>query len=88
MKNSGCRFSIALGLRTLTLQTGDALRDRLHLENDDLAVLVGSQAVLQLHEQRKGEPEQITVDSGSESAESLFAEHQYVRYDGTLDDGR
>jgi CRISPR-associated endonuclease/helicase Cas3 len=24
----GCRFSIALGLRTLTLQTGDALRDR------------------------------------------------------------
>ena len=84
----GCRFSIALGLRTLTLQTGDALRDRLHLENDDLAVLIGSQAVLQLHEQRKGEPELVTADNGSESAESLFAEHQYVRYDGTLDDGR
>lgn len=23
----GCRFSIALGLRTLTLQTGDALKE-------------------------------------------------------------
>jgi CRISPR-associated endonuclease/helicase Cas3 len=84
----GCRFSIALGLRTLTLQTGDALRDRLHLENDDLAVLIGSQAVLQLHEMREEKPEPITADNGSESAESLFAEHQYVRYDGTLDDGR
>jgi len=31
---------------------------------------------------------QISLDSGSESAESLFAEHQYVRYDGSLDDGR
>lgn len=86
----GCRFSIALGLRTLTLQTGDALRERLHLESDDLAVLIGSQAVQQLHEQRSGEPEPATatVDNGSESAESLFAEHQYVRYDGSLDDGR
>jgi len=84
----GCRFSVALGLRTLTLQTGDALRDRLHLENDDLAVLIGSQAVLQLHELREEKPEPITVDNGSESAEALFAEHQYVRYDGTLYDGR
>jgi len=84
----GCRFSIALGLRTLTLQTGDALRDRLHLDYDDLAVLIGSQAVLQLHQLREGKPESITNDNGSESAESLFAEHQYVRYDGTLNDGR
>lgn len=82
----GCRFSIALGLRTLTLQTGDALRERLYLQSDDLAVLIGSQAVQQLHEQRSGEP--AAVDNGSESAESLFAEHQYVLYDGTLDDGR
>lgn len=84
----GCRFSIALGLRTLTLQTGDALRERLFLQSDDLAVLIGSQAVQQLHEQRSEEPEPAAVDNGSESAESLFAEHQYVRYDGSLDDGR
>lgn len=84
----GCRFSIALGLRTLTLQTGDALRKRLHLQSDDLAVLIGSQAVQQLHEQRSEKPEQTEVDNGSESAESLFTEHQYVRYDGSLYDGR
>lgn len=84
----GCRFSIALGLRTLTLQTGDALRERLHLQSDDLAVLIGSPAVQQLHEQRSEEPESNSVDTGSESAESIFTEHQYVRYDGSLDDGR
>ncbi|CAI1791339.1 CRISPR-associated helicase Cas3, subtype I-F/YPEST [Serratia ficaria] len=77
----GCRFSIALGLRTLTLQTGDALRDRLHLQDDDLAVLIGSAAVQQLHKTP-------APDIGSVSAEALFAEHQYVRYDGSLDDGR
>ncbi|WP_434462248.1 type I-F CRISPR-associated helicase Cas3f [Serratia plymuthica] len=77
----GCRFSIALGLRTLTLQTGDALRDRLHLQDDDLAVLIGSTAVQQLHKAS-------AADIGSASAEALFGEHQYVRYDGSLDDGR
>lgn len=76
----GCRFSMALGLRTLTLQTGDALRDKLHLQDDDLAVLVGSAAVQQLH--------RLNRTVGSESADALFAEHQYVRYDGSLDDGR
>ena len=92
----GCRFSVALGLRTLTLQTGDALQERLQLESDDLAVLIGSQAVRQLHELHKQEkladievkkdlsPEQ----AGSESAASLLGEHQYIRYDGSLDDGR
>lgn len=77
----GCRFSVALGLRTLTLQTGDALRDRLHLQDDDLAVMIGSSAVQKLHQ-----PEM--PDTSSLSAEALFADHQYVRYDGMLDDGR
>ncbi len=80
----GCRFSVALGLRTLTLQTGDALRDRLHLQDDDLAVLIGSQAVSQLHD-FNNDHEKLP---GSESAEDLFAEDQYVRYEGALDDGR
>ena len=80
----GCRFSVALGLRTLTLQTGDALRERLHLQDDDLAVLIGSQAVRQLHD-FNNEHEKLP---GSESAEDLFSEDQYVRYDGALDDGR
>ncbi|WP_227002097.1 type I-F CRISPR-associated helicase Cas3f [Aeromonas schubertii] len=82
----GCRFSVALGLRTLTLQTGDALRSRLSLDSDDLAVLIGSAAVQQLHEHRTrkafSEPK-----SGSESAESLLDTNMHVRYDGALEDG-
>lgn len=82
----GCRFSIALGLRTLTLQTGDALRARLALESDDLAVLIGSAQVQQLHELRKEEDARRPY-SGSESSESLTDDLQYVHYDGALDDG-
>ncbi|EYU13889.1 CRISPR-associated helicase Cas3, subtype I-F/YPEST [Photorhabdus aegyptia] len=84
-EKQGCRFSIALGLRTLTLQTGDTLRKRLHLEEDELAVLIGSQAVKELHQLRQ---EALEPDVGSISAEALFAEHQYVSYDGSLDNGR
>lgn len=85
-EKSGCRFSVALGLRTLTLQTGDALKTRLALEDDDLAVLVGSAAVRELHQLNndKAEPR----GTGSASADELFAEHHYVSYDGSLDDGR
>ena len=94
----GCRFNVALGLRTLTLQTGDALQARLQLESDDLAVLIGSQAVRQLHElQKAGKAEhrdKSTLDkltaeqSGSESAQEIDFDNQYLRYDGSLDDGR
>ncbi|RJT47044.1 type I-F CRISPR-associated helicase Cas3f [Rahnella woolbedingensis] len=82
----GCRFSVALGLRTLTLQTGDALSEKLHLDPEDLAVLIGSQAVQQLH-QLSHDDRQVK-NTGSQSADDLFAEHQYVRYEGTLDTGR
>lgn len=82
----GCRFSVALGLRTLTLQTGDALRSRLSLDSDDLAVLIGSAAVQQLHERRTREA-QSDSRSGSESAASLLDSNLHVRYDGALDDG-
>ncbi|MGK6328346.1 type I-F CRISPR-associated helicase Cas3f [Erwinia sp. DT-104] len=83
----GCRFSVALGLRTLTLQTGDALRERLRLAEDDLAVMVGSQAVKDLHQLYSANDEE-EADAGSQSAGAFFHEHQYVRYDGSLDDGR
>ncbi|KAA8998076.1 type I-F CRISPR-associated helicase Cas3 [Affinibrenneria salicis] len=86
-EKQGCRFSVALGLRALTLQTGDALREKLTLQDDDLAVLIGSQAVTRLHELNRN-TEGAGARSGSESADALFAEHQYVSYDGSLDDGR
>lgn len=87
-EKQGCRFSIALGLRALTLQTGDALQSRLHLESDDLAVLIGSQSVQQLHELRKEDEKKVAASStGSESADTLWDELQHVRYEGSLDDG-
>ena len=43
------RYVLALGLRSLTLQTGDEYREKLGLTGDDLAVLVGDTAVRDLH---------------------------------------
>ena len=45
------RYILALGLRTLTLQTGDEYRDRIGLDDSDLAVLIGSKAIMELHNQ-------------------------------------
>jgi CRISPR-associated endonuclease/helicase Cas3 len=95
-EQTGSRFSIALGLRTLTLQTGDALRERLKLDDDELAVLIGSQAVLELYDLAKNKNneeakskniESEAAKSGSESAEDWFDEYQHVSYEGTLSDG-
>lgn len=80
-EDEGCRFTVALGLRTLTLQTGEALRSRLGLGEDDLAVMVGSRAVRDLH-QKENEP-----DESSASEEAFFASHQYVHYDGVPNNG-
>lgn len=44
------RYTLAVGLRTLTLQTGDEYRNRIGLTEDELAVLIGSVAVRDLHE--------------------------------------
>ncbi len=83
----GCRFSIALGLRNLTLQTGDALRERLHINEEDMAVLIGSQAIKELYEFHKTNEKDPNERLGSESSKEFFSEHQYVRYEGTLYDG-
>lgn len=67
------RYVLALGLRTLTLQTGDEYRDRIGLKDDELAVLIGSKAVLDLHNQLQNEQSTNGVEfSGSESSESLL----------------
>ncbi|SLM32019.1 conserved hypothetical protein [Desulfamplus magnetovallimortis] len=87
-ENIGCRFNVALGLRTLTLQTGDALRKRLNLHEEDLGVLVGSQAARRLHGMESEEMENNGLSSvGSESSESLLGSDQYLRYEGATDRG-
>lgn len=81
----GARFTVALGLRTLTLQTGDAYRERLKLGTEDLAVLVGGAATKALDDYYRAR----TQDSanGSESAQDLLPTHNHVRYEGSLEDG-
>ena len=75
----GARFTIALGLRVLTLQTGLSLRQRLELEeNESLATLVGGSAAKTLFARRaddsapEKENEPTPEETGSEAAEGLL----------------
>ncbi len=65
------RYILALGLRTLTLQTGDEYKDKIGLNNEELAVLIGSRAILDLHNESKNKIEVEKNNTGSESGESL-----------------
>ena len=75
------RYVLALGLRTLTLQTGDEYRERIKLARDELAVLIGSRAVMELHDRNKtkraiGEE----TETGSESQETLLDNEVYFEH--------
>jgi len=78
------RYALALGLRTLTLQTGDEYRERIFKSDSDaqknLAVLIGSRAVAELHNQTVKPIEKDSPESlGSESAETLL--NEFVDYE-------
>lgn len=77
----GARFSVALGLRTLTLQTGQAYRERLNLGEDELAVRVGGSANRALFEHYEREAEK----SGSASVQQLIEEDGHVVFDGNFE---
>src|SRR3569623_226561 len=85
----GARFNIALGLRTLTLQTGDAYRARLGLGDEDMAVQVGGGPVRELFEKQKAldRQESALAQRGAESSEGLIPESNYVHFEGSLEDG-
>ena len=78
----GLRVSYALGLRTLTLQTGKSYRHDLHLGDDELAVLVGGSANRALFEYYEAQAEA----SGSASTQALLEEDSHVLYEGTVAD--
>jgi CRISPR-associated endonuclease/helicase Cas3 len=69
------RFILALGLRTLTLQTGDEYRNRIGLNSSQLAVLIGSQAVKKLHQSAQSIDDEAADeqedDYGAESATAI-----------------
>lgn len=69
------RYVLALGLRSLTLQTGDEYRERICLDNSEMAVLIGSKAMLDLHQHNKQSQEEESPqyeEYGSESMETLL----------------
>jgi CRISPR-associated endonuclease/helicase Cas3 len=67
------RYILALGLRTLTLQTGDEYRNRIKLDKDELAVIIGSRAILDLHNNNfLSNTDDRSINNGSESEESLL----------------
>ncbi|MCK9505369.1 MAG: type I-F CRISPR-associated helicase Cas3f, partial [Porticoccaceae bacterium] len=78
----GIRASFALGLRTLTLQTGRSYRDDLKLSDDELAIRVGGSASRQLFEYYQRQAE----ESGSASSQALMEEDGDVRYEGGLEE--
>lgn len=75
------RYILALGLRTLTLQTGDEYRDRIGLGKEDLAVLIGSRAILNLHHKNTQEALRKAAESGSESEEKLLDNEVFFETD-------
>lgn len=76
--DQGARFSIALGLRTLTLQTGRVYRELMDLGDDELAIRVGGRANRLLFEHFEEQAEQ----HGSASAQKLLEEDGHVYFEG------
>lgn len=79
--NLGMRCAFAMGLRTLTLQTGKAFRDLLGLDEEELAIRVGGSANRQLFEHF----EQLAEASGSASRQDLLEEDGHVLFEGQHD---
>ncbi|SHI07143.1 type I-F CRISPR-associated helicase Cas3f [Pollutimonas bauzanensis] len=77
----GLRCAFALGLRTLTLQTGKSFQDALQLSSDELAVRVGGAASRMLFEHY----EQVAERSGSASSQALLPEDGRVLFEGNSD---
>lgn len=77
------RFSVALGLRTLTLQTGREFKNSLGLNDEQLAIAVGGSAVKQLFENTQNQENDNSEKScGSESAEENLNSEIYTHYQG------
>ncbi len=83
------RFSVALGLRALTLQTGREYRKELNLNDEQLAIAVGGTAVKLLfeNEEQKLNSQYTTSDQpeiGSQSAEDYLDPDLFVDYHGEI----
>jgi len=84
-ERNDARFTIAIGLRSLTLQTGEEYRKRLKLDDGQLGVMVGGGAgVKRLFEENK---EEAFDPGGSESADYTDGMEGRIDYNGPVADG-
>jgi CRISPR-associated endonuclease/helicase Cas3 len=81
----GMRCSFAMGLRTLTLQTGRAFRDLLGLGDDELAIRVGGSASRTLFEHYEQEAANQAEKMGSASTQSLWDADSHILFEGMID---
>lgn len=77
----GMRCAFAMGLRTLTLQTGRVFQSELNLGADQLAIRVGGSASRVLFEYQ----ERLAEETGSASSQALLDETSHVIYEGNHD---
>ena len=75
----GMRCAFALGLRTLTYQTGKEYRERLTLNEDEVAIRIGNKAGIELAEHFI----EMASATGSESTQSLLDEEENLFFDGS-----
>ncbi|WP_067981471.1 type I-F CRISPR-associated helicase Cas3f [Neptuniibacter pectenicola] len=81
-KEQDSRFTVALGLRTLTLQTGREYRKQLDLTSEQLAIAVGGSASKALFENEQNKKlSEESFGTGSESVEEFLDPELYVDYD-------
>ncbi|RMH89055.1 type I-F CRISPR-associated helicase Cas3 [Lysobacter pythonis] len=78
----GMRCSFAIGLRTLTLQTGRSFQRDLGLQDDEIAIRVGGSANRRLFEYHQRRAERC----GSASTQALMEEDGAVFYEGNTED--
>ncbi|AEC02370.1 type I-F CRISPR-associated helicase Cas3f [Parasphaerochaeta coccoides] len=78
-EEKGLRYVLALGLRTLTLQTGAEYRKRIGLDDTELAVIIGSKAFEELFNQKQKDEKNR---GESESSRGLFDGE--VNYDSEI----
>ncbi|MBL4831667.1 MAG: type I-F CRISPR-associated helicase Cas3 [Aliivibrio sp.] len=85
-ETSRVRFSVALGLRTLTLQTGKEFRKKLDLNEQQLAIAVGGIAVKELFENQQQLTQKIAEEesTGSASQNEIIDADLYVDYTGDI----
>lgn len=73
---SELRFTTALGLRTLTLQTGDAYAKELDIPKTDLNCVIGSQVTTRLHQFKDDEDNSVDSYDSTEFLTSSESSHQ------------